>query len=121
MRSHRSTLLSLVSPLLLAMAAGAGTAAIAQTPAPVVYTIEQLRTGPLASELQQQMIPLHTLSAVEDLLKKNRITFGWTIADLRVDTLPPEAAQQLAALPPKEVFVMPGANGVLIGVIIAQR
>jgi hypothetical protein len=121
MRSHRSTLLSLLSPLLLVMAAGAGTAAIAQTPAPVVYTVEQLRTGPIAPEVQQQMMPLHTLAAIENLLKANGISFAWTIADVRTDTLPPQIAQTLAALPPKEVFVIPGAGGVIIGVIIARR
>jgi hypothetical protein len=121
MRSHRSKLLSLASPLLLVMAAGAGTAAKAQAPAPVVYTIEELRTGPIASELQQKMIPLHTLGEIEGLLKANRIAFAWGIAELSADKLTPESARQMAALPPREVFVNPGANGVIIGVIIARR
>ena len=114
---HRS---GLVAALVLAMA---GTTAIAQpaAPAPAIYTIEQLRTGPLANELQQQMIPLHTLGAVEDLLKRNKVSFAWTVADVRVDTLPAEAFRQLSALPPKEVFVMPGSGGVLIGVILAKK
>jgi hypothetical protein len=109
------------------MAAGAGTAVQAQTaaqapaPVPVIYTIEQLRTGPLAKTITDQMIPLQTLAAVETLLKTNRISFAWTIADIGADKLPPDMAKQIAALPPREVFVVSGNGGVLIGVVIGQR
>jgi hypothetical protein len=111
------------------MAAGVGTAVQAQTAAqppapasvPVIYTIEQLRTGPLAKTITDQMIPLQTLAAVETLLKTNRISFAWTIADIGADKLPPDMAKQIAALPPREVFVVSGNGGVLIGVVIGQR
>ena len=117
MRGRPSQLSGLVATLVLAMATGA----VAQAPAPVIYTIEQRRTGPISSNITQQMIPLHTLAAVETLLKVNRISFAWTIADISSDKLPPEVVRQIAALPPGEVFVIPGASGVLIGVIIGQR
>jgi hypothetical protein len=117
---HRS---GLFATLIGAMAAGVGTAAMARAPAqaPVTYTIEQLRTGPLTPAMQQQMVPLHTLAEVESLLKANRIAFAWTVGDLRADALAPETASQIAALPPREVFVIPAANGVVIGVIIGRR
>jgi hypothetical protein len=107
--------------------AGVGTAAMAQppapapVPAPVIYTIEQLRTGPVAKEITDQMGPMHSLVAVENLLKANRISFAWTIADISADKLPPAMVSQIAALPPKEVFVISGTGGVLVGVIVGQR
>jgi hypothetical protein len=114
---------ALLAALVAAAASGAGTAAMAQAPAKaaITYTIEQLRTGPLTPEIQQQMVPMHTLAAVEALLKANKIAFAWIIGDVSSDSLPPETASQIAALPPKEVFVAPSANGFVIGVIIGQR
>jgi hypothetical protein len=105
------------------MAAGMGSAAVAQAPAkaPVTYTIEQLRTAPLPPAIQQQMVPLHTLTEIESLLKANRIAFAWAVSDLSADALAPETASQIAALPPREVFVIPATNGVVIGVIIGRR
>src|SRR4051795_7922964 len=45
--------------------------------APVIYEMETLRTGPLPAEFIKKLEPLHTLQAVEDLLKANRIAFAW--------------------------------------------
>src|SRR2546423_1510747 len=100
-------LAALVLMLAGTMGTGLGTAAMAQAlapaPASVIYTIEQLRTGPLGPEIHQKLVPLHTMAEVETLLKANRIPFAWTIGDVGADKMPPGMASQIAALPPREV------------------
>jgi hypothetical protein len=88
---------------------------------PVIYDMETLRTGPLPQEFLKTLEPLHTLQAVEDLLKANRIAFAWSRAQVSSGTLPASFVNQLDALPPREVFVMPGPDGALIGVIIGRK
>ena len=90
--------------------------------APVFYEIETLRTGPLPPEFIKQFEPLHTLQAVEDLLKANRIAFAWSRGQVSSGTLPAAFAKALDGLPPREVFVTSqGDKGVLIGVVLDRR
>lgn len=88
---------------------------------PVIYIMEQLRTGALPPELVQKLGPLNTLAEVETLLKANRIGFAWGVVEVASETMPPEWMKQLNALKPAEVFVIPAPNGTLIGVIVGRR
>ncbi|HXA40779.1 MAG TPA: hypothetical protein VNW53_17400 [Phenylobacterium sp.] len=89
---------------------------------PVVYDMETLRTGPLPQEFVKQMEPLHTLQAVEDLLKQNRVAFAWSRGPMSSATMPPDLVRAIDALPPHEVFVAPQSNGGwVMGVVLARR
>jgi hypothetical protein len=88
---------------------------------PTIYTLEQLRTAALPVQIQQKIGPLHTLHDVEDLLKENLIPFGWRTIEISSGLMPPDIARQIAALPPKEVFVINGPEGATISVVIRQR
>lgn len=106
------------------MAGGAGAQpapGVAAPLRPVVYEMETLRTGPLPPEFIKRLEPLHTLQAVEDLLKANRIAFGWNHADVSSATLPTTFTTRVDAMPPGEVFVVPQTNGWLMGVVRARR
>jgi hypothetical protein len=127
-------LLALAAALSVAAAgvAGAGPTAPPRAPpaaapqllpgAPVIYDMETLRTGPLPAEFIKQLEPLHTLQAVEDLLKANRIAFAWGRGQVSSGTLPAAMVKEIDALPPHEVFVTPqGDKGWLVGVIVDRR
>ena len=81
--------------------------------------METLRTGPLPAEIVKQLGPLHSLQAVEDLLKANRIAFAWGRGQVSSGTLPAAFVKEIEALPPHEVFFAPqGDKGVVIGVVM---
>jgi hypothetical protein len=85
------------------------------------YIAEEIATGPLPHEILQKMEPLHTLVAVENLLKANRIPFAWRIGEIATAKMPPELAAVIAKLPPGEVFIIPQQNAILIAVILSAR
>jgi hypothetical protein len=89
--------------------------------APAIYVIDLLATGALPADVTQKIKPLNTLQAVEDLLKANSVPFAWRRFEANSQTMDQGFAQQLAALPPKEVFVLPHGDGWYIGVIIGSR
>jgi hypothetical protein len=65
---------------------------------------------------------LHTLQAIEDLLKANRIAFAWGRGLVSSGTLPAGFVKALDALPPHEVFITPqGDKGWLIGAVMDRR
>jgi len=108
----------------LATASAAPAQAPAAKPAPlhtVIFETETLRTGPIPAELLQKMGPIHTLQGVEDLLKQNRISFGWQHQDVDTATLPVDLAMQINNLPPHEVFVLKQGEGWLIGVVLGKH
>ena len=104
---------------------GAAPAARAQ-PAPAapraaIYEMDTLTTGPLAPGVLKQMEPLHTLQAVEDLLKENYIPFGWAHRQVSAAAMAPALVARLDSLPPREVFVTKQGEGVLIAVILSKH
>jgi hypothetical protein len=118
--------------LALACASLAAAPAAAQAPAkpappgqsmlhPVIYTMEQLRTGPLTPKIQQAIEPLNTMAEVEALLKANQVAFAWRVVDVGSDAMPPELAGQIAALKPSDVYVIPSPEGSVIGTIIRRH
>ena len=86
-----------------------------------VYEMDTLSTGALSPGVLKQMQPLHTLDAIEALLKENYIPFGWAHRQVSVATIPPGLAAQLDALPPREVFVTKQGDGTLIAVILSKH
>jgi hypothetical protein len=99
----------------------------AARPAPVmaapgaVYVMQQMRTAPLPADLMEKMKPLNTLQQVEDLLKINRISFAWALAEVRSETMPADLVAQIERLPPHEPFIVPQKAGVVILAIDGVR
>ena len=88
---------------------------------PVIYEMDTLRTGPLTPELLKQLEPLHTLQAVEELLKANLMPFAWAHTQVSAGALPSQFTRQIDAMPPHEVFVVKQGEGWLIGVVLGTR
>ena len=86
-----------------------------------VYEMDTLSTGALPPGVLKQMQPLHTLDAIEALLKENYIPFGWAHRQVSAATIPPGLVAQLDALPPREVFVTKQGEGALIAVILSKH
>jgi len=115
-----ATLVSAAAMTTMAGAAPApGLAALAAPP--VTFTILQLRTRTLPPEVTQKLAPLHTLDDVEAVLKDNFVSFAWSRGEVSSDTMNPQLLQQFNALPAKEVFVLPQADGIVIGQIVGRR
>ena len=91
----------------------------------VIYALEQLVTGPIPREVLERLGPLHTLREVEDLLKANSITFKWDRVQMHSSAVPIKIIQQMAALPPGEVFVVPQGSPpgqiMVFNVVLATR
>ena len=96
---------------------------LAARPAPLVYVMEQLLTGPITPAVLERMKPLDTLQQVEDLLKAETISFVWRRTEIGAEAIPPALAQQIAVLQPKAVFVLPQPQGKgwVMSVVIEQR
>ena len=119
---------ALITGFALVTLLGTASTVFAQPP-PVVplpaasttYEMETLTTGPLAPGVLKQIEPLHTLQAVESLLKENYIPFAWAHRQVSAASLPPQFVSQLDALPPREVFVVRQGEGAVAGVILSKR
>lgn len=108
----------------IALALAASSPAAAQTappPAPIIYVLEQLQSGPIAPEVMERMKATHTLQEVENLLKVNRIAFAWRMTEVSTEQMKGTLAQQIAALPPKEVFVIRQGDTWLMSSVVARR
>jgi len=95
----------------------------APPPAPIgpVYTMEQVRTGPLSDAILEKMKPVHTIDEAEAVLKLAGVTFGWRRADVDLGRLAPEQAKQLQALPPNDVFIAKQKDGgYILGAVAAK-
>jgi len=108
-------------PSARAQVASPPAAASAAPPGRITYLLEQIVTGPLPPEMKPKMVPLHRLGDVEELLKREQIQFAWHRTEINSDQINPQLAQQIAALPPGEVFVVPAERGVTINVIVGRR
>jgi len=91
----------------------------------VIYALEQLVTGPIPREVLERLGPLHTLREVEDLLKTNNIAFRWDRVQMHSSAVPLKIIQQIVALPPGEVFVVPQGSPpgqiMVFNVVLATR
>jgi hypothetical protein len=117
-----------LSIALAALALGLAGRASAQAPAPaappphpVVYDMEMLATGPLPPGILKKIEPLHTLQAVEDLLKEDVIPFAWSRQVVSAGAMPPEIAHQIEVLPPHDIFMMKQGQGWAIGAVLSKR
>lgn len=83
-----------------------------------VFMVDQIRMArPTDPALLQSLQPLKTLDQVENLLKTDKIPYQRGGGSLDAVGADPRLVDQVLKLPPNEVFVMPGANGLLVNQI----
>jgi hypothetical protein len=108
----------------------AATGALAAAPPPTsatpppgatIYLMDQIATGPLPPEVLKAMEPLHTLDAVEALLKSKKIAFAWREAEVSSAVIDPRVVDQVASLPAGEVLVAPQGEGWIMSVVLSAR
>lgn len=95
-------------------------AAPAPSAAPQLYVVEQLVTQKLGADVLEKMKPLDTLLQVEELLKAKNIPFQWQRATFDPAKTDPQLLAQIQAVPPGEVFVVPGGDRLFINRIIGR-
>jgi hypothetical protein len=88
---------------------------------PVIYELETLQTGPLTPELLKKAGPIHSLPAIEELLKANLVPFAWSRRQVSARTLAPDLTRQMDVLPPHEVFMVREGQGWVFGVVLAKH
>ena len=88
---------------------------------PVIYTVEELRTGPLPLPILHELEPLHTLTEIEGVLKAHRLPFAWAIGEVRSATLPTSIITAIEKGPPHEPLVVPNAQATVIAVVLSKR
>lgn len=87
-----------------------------------VWQLDQVRvptdTDPKKLE---GLVPLHSLDAVIDYLKKQGIHFERTRAGMLPDRLPEKVRADILALPQGEPFILPEADFISISVLIGRK
>ena len=66
------------------------------------------------SELVKALQPVKTMAEAQAVLQQRNIKSNNTVGVIDALTIPPQAAQQIAALPPGEVFIIPSGPGLRI-------
>jgi EpsD family peptidyl-prolyl cis-trans isomerase len=83
-----------------------------------ILVVDQLRMArPSNPQLLQQLQPLNTMEAIEQLLSANRIQFARGATRIDALSLPPQVLDQILKLPPNELFVLPAGNLLLVNQI----
>ena len=77
-----------------------------------VFVVDQIVVPQASQELLKALQPVKTMAEAQAVLAKYTIKGNNTVGVIDSLTVPPQAAQQIGALPPDEVFIIP-ANGAL--------
>lgn len=77
-----------------------------------VYVVDQIVVPQANQEILKALQPVKTMAEAEAVLAKFNVKGNKTVGVIDSLTIPPQAAQQIGALPPNEVFIIP-ANGAL--------
>lgn len=76
------------------------------------FVVDQLVVPQADQKLVQALRPVKTLTQAREVLAAHKARFSETTGVIDALTIPPEAARQIADLPPDEVFIIP-SNGAL--------
>jgi EpsD family peptidyl-prolyl cis-trans isomerase len=83
-----------------------------------VFTVDQIRMPrPSDPAILKSLEPLKTLEQIESLLKADNIPYQRAGGSLDAVGADPRMIDQIVKLPPNEVFVIPGGNGLLVNQI----
>ena len=77
-----------------------------------VFVVDQIVVPQANQELLKALQPVKTMAEAEAVLARFNVKGNNTVGVIDSLTIPPQAAQQIGALPPDEVFIIP-ANGAL--------
>ena len=77
-----------------------------------IFVVDQIVVPQANQELLKALQPVKTMTEAEAVLAKFNVKANNTVGVIDALTIPPQAAQQIGALPPDEVFIIP-ANGAL--------
>ena len=72
-----------------------------------IFLVDQYVARDVPPSLLKQLDPLHTLEEVGAVLTENNVAFSKTVGVLDALNIDPDAAEQIANLPPGEVFLSP--------------
>lgn len=79
-----------------------------------VFVVDQIIVPQANPELVKALQPVKTLAEAQAVLQQRNIKSNNTVGVIDALTIPPQAAQQIAALPPDEVFIIPSGPGLRI-------
>jgi len=83
-----------------------------------VFEVDQIRMPrPSDPAILKSLEPLKTLDQVEGLLKADKIPYQRSTGTLDAVGADPTTVEKILSLPPDEVFVIPGQNGLLVNQI----
>lgn len=77
-----------------------------------IFVVDQIVVPQANQEVLKALQPVKTMAEAEAVLTRFNIKGNNTVGVIDSLTIPPQAAQQIGALPPDEVFIIP-ANGAL--------
>lgn len=79
-----------------------------------VFVVDQIIVPQANAELAKALQPVKSLAEAQAVLQQRNIKANNTVGVIDALTIPPQAAQQIAALPPEEVFIIPSPQGLRI-------
>lgn len=77
-----------------------------------IFVVDQIVVPQANQELLKALQPVKTMAEAQAVLTRFNVKGNNTVGVIDSLTIPPQAAQQIGALPPDEVFIIP-ANGAL--------
>lgn len=77
-----------------------------------IFVVDQIVVPQANEQLLKALQPVKTMAEAQAVLQKFNVKSNKTVGVIDALTIPPQAAQQIAALPPDEVFIIP-ANGAI--------
>lgn len=78
------------------------------------FVVDQIVVARADQALALALQPVKTLDAARAVLTQRKVPFSEAVGVIDALTIPPEAAKQIAALPPEEVFIIPNGGGIRI-------
>lgn len=77
-----------------------------------IFVVDQIVVPQVNQQLIQALQPVKTLAEAQAVLQRFNIDGNETVGVIDSLTIPPQAASQIASLPPEEVFIIP-SNGAI--------
>ncbi|WP_375290999.1 peptidyl-prolyl cis-trans isomerase [Qipengyuania sp.] len=78
------------------------------------YVVDQIIVPQTSQRVLEALEPVKTMAEAQAVLNRMNVPGNKTVGVIDSLTIPPQAAQQIGALPPNEVFIIPSAQGIRI-------
>ena len=79
-----------------------------------IFVVDQIVVSQPTQDLAKALQPVKTMAEAQAVLDRLKIKGNNTVGVIDSLTMPPQAAQQIGALPPDEIFIIPGQGGLRI-------